>query len=38
MRGRSGRSNDIILFPNMVISSHDGLVSSPLTSLKRNPT
>jgi hypothetical protein len=38
MQGRSGKSNDIILFPNVVISSHNGLVSSPLASLKKNPT
>ena len=33
--GRSGESNDIILFPNKVISSHDGLVSSPMPALKK---
>ena len=38
MRGRSRESNDIILFPNTVIRSHDGLVSSPFTGLKKNPT
>jgi hypothetical protein len=36
--GRSSKSNDITVFPNMVISSHDRLVSSPFASLKKIPT
>ena len=35
VQGRSVENNDIILFPNKVISSHDGLVSSPHTGLKK---
>ena len=34
VRGRNGESSDVTIFPNRVICSHDGLVSSPFVGLK----